>query len=189
MSIVGLIGARTRHAVARRMGWRLDAPAPSTGPESLVLESSSPGVRARLRGVDFLELYRRWERIAGPPVGRSGPLRPVFAAEGDRFTAVGGLGPAPDPQDAARIVGDVLGWIDVWEAAALDPSVATEPWLTLTFRDPPGSVPDVRHAYPCPRCGQPELLRHAYDRARPTHFWRSHRCGADLFAPEPGPAG
>ncbi len=186
-NMVGLLGARALRSLIRRSGPRAGSARPPWVPGPLILESSDPSVREWLEGGAFLEPYHRWEELTGPPLGRSGPVRPVIHSEADRFSAVGGLGPRASPGSAGGILRDCLRILEQVEEVALGPEVVAEPWSTVTFEGPSGSLPDVRHGLPCPQCGQLELVRHRFDPAARTHRWRSHRCDVDLFRSETDP--
>ncbi|HZY70072.1 MAG TPA: hypothetical protein VFF67_03730 [Thermoplasmata archaeon] len=151
----------------------------------LVLDASATSTRGVLESGPFLERYARWERRAGPPVENSGPVGPVLNLEGDRCSLVSGVGLGVPPFDTARTLEELSDTVVEVERATLDPESFDAPISTISFHDPPASLPDVRHAFVCPRCGQLELLHRVRDERAGLVYWRSHGCGVDLYTPEP----
>jgi hypothetical protein len=151
----------------------------------MILESGDPAIRSLLETPAFLQLYGQWERRAGPGTERGGPALPVLKGIADTLKLTTGLDLALDPGAHARTVAELLDTIPRMEFAVTGRDPVADPIPTLRFTDPPGSVPDVRPAYPCPRCGRPEILKYDFDRATGFAHRRTLGCGVDIFPPYP----
>jgi hypothetical protein len=66
-------------------------------------------------------------------------------------------------------------------ATGMDPEVTPLP--TVTFQEPPDSVPDVRPAYPCPKCGRLEILKFVETKKPMVAHYQTLNCGVDWFPP------
>lgn len=142
-----------------------------------------PRVAALLEDPTLLAEMATWERRAGTGFGNSGPTLPVIDAHHDRFRFATGLDAAIPPMEHATTVRDVLEFLVRAErtVTGLDPEVTPLP--TVTFQDPPDSVPDVRPGYLCPSCGRLEILKYSETRNPTVGHYRTMNCGVDWFPP------
>jgi hypothetical protein len=151
----------------------------------MIIEASSPEMRAYLEGSDFLATYASWERRAGHGVGTSGSVLPVLKATADRVSFTTGIDPVLDPMEHARTIRELIEEVHRLELAASARDSETDPIPTITLTDPPGSVPDVRVAYRCPRCGQMEILQNRFDASKGLNHRGTRDCAVDIFPPYP----
>jgi hypothetical protein len=150
----------------------------------LILDAWTPAAVALLEGSRFLEAYARWERSAGSPEP-SGPVLPVVRVTADRFDFELGFDADLDPRRLGAIVREVLVLVPELERSLTGRDAEVQPIPTVTLRGPSGSVDDVRPAYRCPRCGEPDILRTARDPSDGLAHRRTLRCGADVFPAAP----
>lgn len=185
---INLAGMTARSALGEAVILAGRTPVPTARPpvqRPLILDAFDPAMRAFLESPPFLASYAAWERRAGGPTVRGGTALPVLKILGDSFKFVTGLDPSVGPQEHARSVADVLSLIPMMERAVVQRDAVADPIPRVTFTDPPGSVPDIRPAYACPKCGRPEILKLNFDRATGLVHKQTMNCGVDVFPPFP----
>ena len=163
-------------------------PVPSARPpvrSPMILATGDPLLGAYLESYGFLERFAAWERRAGDAAAEGHSAYPVLKvlANDVRFTTR--IDPAAGPAAHAATVHDLLEIVPELERAATGKYAESDPIPTLTFTGPPGSVPDVRPAYPCPKCGQLEILKLSFDRVTGLAHKQTLNCGVDIFPPFP----
>jgi hypothetical protein len=185
---INLAGRSARSGIgeAAMLSGRLPVPVPRPPIRSpMILESSDPAIGRFLDSPAFLARYLGWYDRAGTPVDRDGSSFPVVRAMGDEVTLTTGIDPTRPPVDHAATVQEFLALVPEMERAVTGRDPLADPIPTVTFTDPPGSVPDLRPGYPCPKCGQLEILKRTTDRPTGLRHERTLRCGVDIFPPYP----
>jgi hypothetical protein len=150
----------------------------------MILEAWDPAARSYLESESFLGSYAQWESRAGAGQEAGGTVHPVLEISGDEVRLLTGLDLGRAPDLHARTVREVIEMIPRMEVGVTDRDPLADPISTVKFTDPPGSVPDVRPAYPCPRCAKLEILRRAYDPATGLTHARTLHCGFEIFPPK-----
>lgn len=182
---VGIEAMQLARALESRLGRPPTPSARSAAGTSLIVESFLEPLTASLRGDGFLALYQAWEERSGPPVGRSGPIKPVLHVDAHDLWLINGIGPSVPAEQVVATVGELIGQVADLEAQALGADPRSVPWRTLSVQDPMLSLPDTRYAYPCPKCGKLEWLHRVRDSPARLRRYESLACGAELFPPEP----
>jgi hypothetical protein len=147
----------------------------------LVLEAWDPRARAYLESAEFLELFARWESRAGVGSARGGSALPVLKMLGDELTFSTGIDTTLDPTAHANTVQELLSVVPRFEKAITGRDPESDPIPTITFTDPPGSVPDIRPAYRCPNCGKLEILKIHFDRGTGMAQEQTLGCHSNVF--------
>jgi hypothetical protein len=183
-----LAGLVARAAVGQAALFLGHAPIPTSRPPirtPVVLEAWDPRVQAYLTSSRFLEIYAGWEARAGVGSARGGSAFPVLKVVGDELKLTTGIDPTLDPNLHARTVQEVLDLVPQLERDVTGRDPEVEPIPTVTFTDPPGSVPDIRPAYRCPQCGKMEILKLELDQSTGLAHKRTLGCHVDIFPPYP----
>jgi len=151
----------------------------------MILESNDPSFRSLLDSERFLSLYAGWDRRSGVATGPTGSSFPVvkFLAENVKLTT--GLDLSQPPGAHAETVREFLELVPELEQAVTGRDPEVDPIATVTFTDPPGSVPDIRPGFRCPQCGRLEILKMVTDPATGFAHKRTLNCGVDIFPPFP----
>ena len=151
----------------------------------LFLGTSSPEIFALLSDPSHVALLANWERRAGRGLGDSGPTLPVFDAHANVVRFATGMDGSVPASEHARTVREALEVLVELEMAATGLDANLVPLPTLSFEGPPGTLPEVRPAYTCPRCGRLEILKLVSSRNPAVAFRRTFGCGVDYFRPLP----
>jgi hypothetical protein len=150
----------------------------------MVLESWNPGASSFVTSAEFLTSYAQWQSRAGDGHGSSGTVYPVLEVNGDQLRFLTGVDLEQDPALHARTVRELIETASRLELEITHRDPHIEPIPTVTLSEPPGSVPDVRPAYRCPRCGKLEILQRVYERSTGLTHARTLQCGVDVFPPQ-----
>lgn len=164
------------------------APIPAARPPvqvPSVIEAWDAAAKTFFESSPFLQTYAGWEQRS-----RGGAARPppVLELLGDRLALTIGVDPG-DPSSTAQTVRELLEIVPRFEQGLTGRALDTDPIPTVTFREPPGSVPDLRPAYRCPKCGQMEILRRGREKEEGRTHVRTLNCGVDIFPPYPDRVG
>jgi hypothetical protein len=182
-NLMGLLGPAAVGQAALLLG---HTPVPRVHPPVLtpiVLEAWDPTVQARLESAEFLELFARWESRAGVGTPRGGSAFPVLKVLGDELTFSTGIDTTLGPTAHANTVQELLNMVPRLEQAVTGRDPEADPIPTVTFTDPPGSVPDIRPAYRCPYCGKLEILKIHFDRGSGMAQEQTIGCHSNVFPP------
>jgi hypothetical protein len=170
-------------------GGRLGRPAqggswpPARG--AVVVEAWDPAVRAAVATPEFLQTFADWQMRAGfdPTRPWDSPVTLRFVGAEVRLTMSIDL--EADPDLHARTVAELVDLVPRVERALTGRDPIQEPMPFVDLGGPPGSIPDLRPAFRCPKCGAMESLRTIREATPPIAHLRSLRCGVDIFPPHP----
>jgi hypothetical protein len=180
-NVVGLEGRLAVGKAALLLGHE---PVPVIRPPVLtpvVLEAWDSKARAYLESPEFLELFARWESRAGVGSERGGSTFPMLQVVGDQLRFSTGIDTSLDVTAHANTVQELLGMVPRLEKIVTGRDPETDPIPTVTFTDPPGSVPDIRPAYRCPHCGNMEILKIYYDKTTGMAQEQTLGCHSNIF--------
>lgn len=163
-------------------------PQPPVAPP-LLAEGWTDSARAFVRSPEFLGPFARWQRRADLAAFGSYFTSPTLRIRADRFQLTTGMNPALDPSEHARTFVEMVDAVGALERAVTGRDAREEPLPTVRLEGPPGSIPDLRPSYRCPKCGSPEIVKLAFDRSTGLAGYRTIKCGVELFPPIPSRLG